>query len=108
MLDCRLITPKTSLDRHHSNRHIPFAVRCAEITARVVYVEAIDEEIEEVRKCLEWQAPDLEVTCMQKVYSEAVQITAWALFGRRRYRKAAFGSAPPSLPGRPTWVCLSR
>lgn len=30
------------------------------------------DEIEEVREYFEWQAPDLEVTFMQKVYSEAV------------------------------------
>ncbi len=33
---------------------------------------ATDEEIEDVREYFEWQAPDLEVTFMQKVYSEAV------------------------------------
>ena len=35
-------------------------------------LKATDEEIEEVREYFEWQAPDLEVTFMQKVYSEAV------------------------------------
>jgi len=35
-------------------------------------LKATDEEIEAVREYFEWQAPDLEVTFMQKVYSEAV------------------------------------
>ena len=35
-------------------------------------LEATDEEIKEVREYFEWQAPDLEVTFMQKVYSETV------------------------------------
>ena len=35
-------------------------------------LKAIDEEIEKVREYFEWQAPDLEVAFMQKVYSEAV------------------------------------
>ena len=35
-------------------------------------LKATDEEIEGVREYFEWQAPDLEVTFMQKVYSEAV------------------------------------
>ena len=35
-------------------------------------LKATDEEIEDVREYFEWQAPDLEVTFMQKVYSEAV------------------------------------
>jgi len=35
-------------------------------------LKATDEEIESVREYFEWQAPDLEVTFMQKVYSEAV------------------------------------
>ena len=35
-------------------------------------LKATDGEIEDVRKYFEWQAPDLEVTFMQKVYSEAV------------------------------------
>ena len=35
-------------------------------------LKATDEEIEEVREYFEWQAPDLEVTFMQKVYSEVV------------------------------------
>ena len=35
-------------------------------------LKATDAEIEEVREYFEWQAPDLEVTFMQKVYSEAV------------------------------------
>ena len=35
-------------------------------------LKVTDEEIEEVREYFEWQAPDLEVTFMQKVYSEAV------------------------------------
>ena len=38
-------------------------------------LKATDEEIEEVREYFEWQAPDLEVTFMQKVYSEAVLST---------------------------------
>ena len=38
-------------------------------------LKASDEEIEEVREYFEWQAPDLEVTFMQKVYSEAVLST---------------------------------
>ncbi len=53
-------------------------------------LKGIDEEIKEVRKCLEWQASDLEVTFMQMVNSEVAQVTASALFGGRRYRKAAF------------------
>jgi len=35
-------------------------------------LKATAEEITEVREYFEWQAPDLEVTFMQKVYSEAV------------------------------------
>ena len=35
-------------------------------------LKATEEEIEEVREYFEWQAADLEVTFMQKVYSEAV------------------------------------
>ena len=35
-------------------------------------LKATEEEIEAVREYFEWQAPDLEVTFMQKVYSEAV------------------------------------
>ncbi|MCT9000646.1 gamma-glutamylcyclotransferase family protein [Chelativorans intermedius] len=35
-------------------------------------LKATEEEIEEAREYFEWQAPDLEVTFMQKVYSEAV------------------------------------
>jgi hypothetical protein len=35
-------------------------------------LKASEEEIEGVREYFEWQAPDLEVTFMQKVYSEAV------------------------------------
>jgi hypothetical protein len=35
-------------------------------------LKATEEEIENVREYFEWQAPDLEVTFMQKVYSEAV------------------------------------
>jgi hypothetical protein len=35
-------------------------------------LKATDEEIVSVREYFEWQAPDLEVTIMQKVYSEAV------------------------------------
>lgn len=35
-------------------------------------LKATDQEIEDVREYFEWQAPDLEVTFMQKVYSEAV------------------------------------
>jgi hypothetical protein len=35
-------------------------------------LKATEEEIEEVGEYFEWQAPDLEVTFMQKVYSEAV------------------------------------
>lgn len=35
-------------------------------------LKATKEEIEEVREYFEWQAPDLKVTFMQKVYSEAV------------------------------------
>ena len=38
-------------------------------------LKATEEEIEEVREYFEWQAPDLEVTFMQKVYSEAVMNT---------------------------------
>ena len=38
-------------------------------------LKTTDEEIEEVREYFEWQAPDLEVTFMQKVYSEAVLST---------------------------------
>jgi hypothetical protein len=34
-------------------------------------LKATEQEIEEVREYFEWQAPDLEVTFMQKVYSEA-------------------------------------
>ena len=35
-------------------------------------LKATEDEMEEVREYFEWQAPDLEVTFMQKVYSEAV------------------------------------
>ena len=38
-------------------------------------LKATDEEIEDVREYFEWQAPDLEVTFMQKIYSEAVLST---------------------------------
>lgn len=38
-------------------------------------LKASEEEIEAVREYFEWQAPDLEVTFMQKVYSEAVMNT---------------------------------
>ncbi|MDQ6436203.1 gamma-glutamylcyclotransferase family protein [Mesorhizobium sp. LHD-90] len=38
-------------------------------------LKATDEEIENIREYFEWQAPDLEVTFMQKVYSEAVLST---------------------------------
>jgi hypothetical protein len=38
----------------------------------LVMLKATEEEIEQVREYFEWQAPDLEVTFMQKVYSEAV------------------------------------
>ena len=37
-----------------------------------IMLKATAEEIEEVREYFEWQAPDLKVTFMQKVYSEAV------------------------------------
>jgi len=35
-------------------------------------LKASEEEIESIREYFEWQAPDLEVTFLQKVYSEAV------------------------------------
>src|SRR6476660_10259782 len=35
-------------------------------------LKATEEEIQEVREYFEWQAPNLEVIFMQKVYSEAV------------------------------------
>src|ERR1700684_2931153 len=35
-------------------------------------LKASEEEIESVREYFEWQAPDLEVTFLQKVYSESV------------------------------------
>ncbi|PZU87729.1 MAG: gamma-glutamylcyclotransferase [Shinella sp.] len=35
-------------------------------------LRATEEEIEEVREYFEWQAPDLKITFLQKVYSEAV------------------------------------
>ena len=38
-------------------------------------LKASEEEIETIREYFEWQAPDLEVTFMQKVYSEAVMNT---------------------------------
>lgn len=38
-------------------------------------LKASEEEIESVREYFEWQAPDLQVTFMQKVYSEAVMNT---------------------------------
>ncbi|MET4216960.1 gamma-glutamylcyclotransferase (GGCT)/AIG2-like uncharacterized protein YtfP [Bradyrhizobium sp. LB14.3] len=38
-------------------------------------LKATEDEIEEVREYFEWQAPDLAVTFMQKVYSEAVGST---------------------------------
>lgn len=38
-------------------------------------LKATEEEIEHVRGYFEWQAPDLEITFMQKVYSEAVSNT---------------------------------
>jgi hypothetical protein len=37
-----------------------------------IMLKATEQEIEEVREYFEWQAPDLQVTFMQKVYSEAV------------------------------------
>ena len=39
-------------------------------------LKATEQEIEEVREYFEWQAPELEVTFMQKVYSEAVVNTS--------------------------------
>ena len=39
-------------------------------------LKVTEQEIEEVREYFEWQAPDLEVTFMQKVYSEAVVNTS--------------------------------
>lgn len=45
-------------------------------------LKATDDEIESVREYFEWQAPDLEVTFMQKVYSEAVLNTARSCFRR--------------------------
>jgi hypothetical protein len=44
-------------------------------------LKATEEEIEEIREYFEWQASDLEVTFMQKVYSETVVNTrhdVWA------------------------------
>ncbi|WP_370310467.1 hypothetical protein [Sphingobium abikonense] len=35
-------------------------------------LKATEAETEEVREYFEWQAPDLQVTFLQKVYSEAV------------------------------------
>src|SRR5215469_2028756 len=35
-------------------------------------LKASDDEIEDVREYFEWQAPDLQVTFMQKVFSEHV------------------------------------
>ncbi len=35
-------------------------------------LKATEEEIDDIREYFEWQAPDLEVTFMQKVYSESV------------------------------------
>ena len=35
-------------------------------------LKATEEELEEVQEYFEWQAPDLQVTFMQKVYSEVV------------------------------------
>src|SRR3546814_7466079 len=43
-------------------------------------LKTTEEEIEEVREYFEWQAPDLEVTFMQKVYSEAVLNTRHAVW----------------------------
>jgi hypothetical protein len=40
-------------------------------------LKATEEEIEQVREYFEWQASDLEVTFMQKVYSEAVLNTRY-------------------------------
>lgn len=37
-----------------------------------IVLKATKEEIEEVQEYFEWQAPDLKVTFLQKVYSEAV------------------------------------
>lgn len=39
-------------------------------------LKAAEEEMEEVREYFEWQAPDLEVTFLQKVYSEVVLNTS--------------------------------
>jgi hypothetical protein len=52
-------------------------------------LKATEREIEEIREYFEWQAPDLEVTFMQKVYSEAVLNT----------RHAVWASTPTKIAG---------
>jgi hypothetical protein len=42
------------------------------LARKSIMLKATEQEIEAVREYFEWQAPDLEVTFMQKVYSETV------------------------------------
>jgi len=44
-------------------------------------LKASEDETETVREYFEWQAPDLEVIFMQKVYSEAVMNTRHDVWG---------------------------
>lgn len=59
-----------------------------------IMLKATEEEIEEVREYFEWQAPDLEVTFLQKVYSEAVLNTRtlrrWHCQSRNLIRRDGF------------------
>ena len=65
-------------------------------------LKATDEEIEDVRKYFEWQAPDLEVTFMQKVYSQAVLSTRHDVWDRASVihpKPPRFDSRPLAMPG---------
>jgi hypothetical protein len=50
----------------------PFQRGARSSSRETIMLKATEKEIEEVREYFEWQAPDLEVTFLQKIYSEAV------------------------------------
>ena len=64
--------------------------------------KATDKEIAEVREYLEWQAPDLEVTFKQGVYSEAVLNTChdvWDIHNTQPPAKCWISAALGVSPG---------
>lgn len=63
-------------------------------------LKATEEEIEEVREYFEWQASDLEVTFMQKVYSEAVLNTRHDVWDIRDNIKTAVFIDPANTNNR--------